>query len=240
MAERRWIGRLSWGAVALLAGVVIGGVGPRAALREARAELARVDPKRCERAAVGREVARAIATGIAKNDAARATRPRPAPPPVEPEAPVASTAPPESPATAITGSIELPAPDPAEAEEARLAADTLDLRQRQAFAAFVEQARPSAAQLAAIEDVVDAMNAELAVVAEDLFALVASGEEPTRLDWMVFASDFLDVFIEAEMSLSESLTDEQLASVDPAVLDPFSFIDGRVAESLERFHSGGD
>src|SRR5690606_36251606 len=190
-------------------GSVIGGLGPRAAPREPSADVDRVDSTHCERMDVGREVARAIATGIAQNEAtgtARAHRPTRAD--GAPDA-VASTATPEPLHGGITDDIELPEPDPAEAEEARLAADALALRRQQALAALREQVRPDPAQLDAIQGVVDEMNAELAAIAGDLLALVESGEEPTRLDWMIFAADFLDVFIDAETGLAGALSDEQ-------------------------------
>lgn len=236
MAERGWLGSVFVGASMLLVGVVIGGLGPRAALREARAELAQVDPKRCERMAVGREVARAIATGIAQNEAtgtARSVRPPRA------EVPPEGVTPPAPARDPATDAVDLPEPDPAEAERARIAADTLDLRRQQALAALREQVRPTPGQLDTIERVVDGMNDELAVIADDLIALIESGEEPTRLDWMIFAADLLDVFIDAETGLADALTDDQLASIDPALIDPFSFVDGRITEPLERFHSGG-
>jgi hypothetical protein len=107
-----------------------------------------------------------------------------------------------------------------------LAKEALELRRTQARAALMEDAAPDEDQLAFMDEALDQMNRELEVLAEDLIAEVnESGGEPSRRDMMGFAADALDIFITAEDAITDSLDDDQLASVEDGSLDPFSYVD---------------
>lgn len=214
----------------LMAGVVIGATGSGPSSQGAADDV----PCDCERSMVGREVTRALASGLTGADEplemrgqpAKRPAPRPSPPQEQPDE-GASTNPSDEP------------PEPAPAERPDLAGDVLDLRREQAMAALFEQARPDRDQRIAIESIVEDMNESVSVIVSDMVDLMSSNEELTRLDWMMFASDFLEVFIETELALTDVLTDDQLGAIDAALVDPFSFVDRRVTEPLEAYEMGG-
>lgn len=118
-----------------------------------------------------------------------------------------------------------PRPTYGGSDEALSAArDAMALRQRQAWAALEEQARPNREQMADIESALDDMNAELRLLAEDFVARIRDGE-PSRRDAMLFAADTLDVLLEADERLFSALDEDQRAALQEETLDPMSYVD---------------
>lgn len=108
--------------------------------------------------------------------------------------------------------------------------DAMSLRQTQARAALDEEASPSDEQWDAIDGAIQDMNVNLQALAGELVDTLGSGEEPSRREAMLFAADTLDVMLEADDRLYESLTAEQRESMDEDVLDPFAHIDPGVID----------
>ncbi len=204
------------GAVALLVGLVAGGLGPRAEVRGLRAEI---DAHEC-----------GPASGILGDWLlGGAFPPRGAPGP----APIVAT---PQPAVEVPGEpTEAPKEDTGrfEAPTDGIAAmeDALSLRYTQARASLAEHA--SDGQMVDIDGVVATMNDDLAVLVEDFVHALDSGEGPSRRDMMVYAAETLDVMIRTEDELYDLLTAGQIAAMEDSALDPFSYIDPSLVELVE-------
>jgi len=201
-------------AVALIVGIVLGGIFPRAEVRELRSEIAELEGREC-RTPVGQELATLLT---------RPPVPQPEPAPEAPEA-WEETERVEVPPPEETDVPEVPEPDLTPEEGIEVMKEALELRRVQARAALLEDADPDDAQLEAFDAAVAEMNAALREIAEDAVARVLEEGEPTRHEMMIFAADTLDVLIGAEDQMVAALDDEQLEQVDDASVDPFSYID---------------
>lgn len=104
------------------------------------------------------------------------------------------------------------------------------LRRAQARAAL-EEAGATEVQLAAIDAAMEKMNAELGALADEFAAV---DEPPDRRDMMVFAADALEAVVAADDALYGAFDEETRASLDDAALDPMSYLDEHVVESLIR------
>ena len=221
-------------AIALVIGLALGGLGPRSDARALRTRVAELEAT-CEPSNGAR---RTIAEFFDPRrwDAERPpTAPAPRPSPSEPEAidaPVASAPSPE-PSTRganVPPSLGGDGPDPGRVAEMY---EALDLRRAQARRALIEQANPTEGQLIEIDTIVEDMNADISNIALDFVDSVeASGGEPSRRQAMEFAREALDVMLVSEDALWSTLDAGQADSVDPEAIDPFSYIDGSVVESL--------
>jgi hypothetical protein len=221
-------------AVALIVGIVLGGLGPRAELREVRQTQAKVAAAPCpEGPSVGADLAQFFG-------GARTMRP----PPESPQARVDRLQA-ENPAAAELA-LEIEAAEAeAEAEvgealraavengeELELARAALELRAAQARAALVEQADPDRDQQQAIDDAYGEMNESLMDLAGELGDLVAEGREPTRREAMTFAADALDAMLAAEQQVEGALQADQLADLDDGAINPFSHVDPALMDVL--------
>lgn len=199
--------------VALLAGLALGGLGPRAEIRELRAEVTRLEERPCDPRAGTRifsEVLRARG---------------------EPETPSGQGgSPPPSPSAPRTdaGAPEVPEQDVERIKEA------LDLRRAQSITALHERAGADEAQMGTVEDIAAEMNGSLRDLATEFVAAAKQSEDglPTRREAMVFAADALDILIDAEDAMWSTLDDEQAAEMDPDLLDPTAFVDGSVLDVM--------
>jgi len=200
-------------ALALILGVVVGGLGPRSEVRDLSNQLAE-QPADCSPTAgsVPRELSEML-RGRPWEDAP----PRSAPEPRSEPAP--------DPIVVV--------PEEEEADESLLIMqETLDLRRSQAFAALEQEAAASDEQLDTIEDAIDTMNDDLAALAEGFVVDLQEQGEPDRHEIMVFARDTLDVLLSADDALYNTLDSDQRTNVEPAALNPFSYVDSRVFERL--------
>jgi hypothetical protein len=203
----------------LLVGLVAGGVGPRAEVRSLREQVSELEERPCERG-TGRQIAQVFG--------GRAWEaPRPAPGGAEPAG--------EEPA-GEEHEVELDlggeGEQPDGPENLDMMKEALLLRRSQALAALREQAGASDEQMEKVDAIVDDMNASLRALAEEFVQTVQDGQEPSRRDLMLFASDTLDVLIEAEDSLYGALPPEQREALEDQVLDPTSYVDGSVVDVL--------
>lgn len=226
-------------AVALLVGVGLGRFGPASDLQEAQKALAAAEARECpdRGVAVGRQIARALG-GRLPVDNGVAPEPPAAPEPIDP----AGLPPSAEPDAIVAGepTITFDGEDlegfedmTPEEQDAALeqVADAVALRRAQARQALLEQVDPSDEQLIEIEDALARMNEDLAVEAGALLDLVRAGQ-PDRRDGLEFARNTIDVLLEAEDAMLATLTDEQLATTDPDVLNPLSFVDEQLVRSL--------
>lgn len=222
-------------AVALVVGLVIGGIAPRAELRRVQAELEEARSKQ------GRGVGSDLARMFGRGGLRAAARGEEAPIVVDP----GTAAPPARDDDAADAP-----PPPGERRRARLEArregedgepqdlgavrEALELRRTQARAALVEDAGADDAQLAEIDAAVAAMNKDLLALGNEFVERYGDGSEPTRHDAMSFAADALDVMLEADEAISGALDPEQLEAVEDEAVDPFSYIDPALIDLLEQ------
>jgi len=206
-------------------GLVLGGVGPRAEVRALKAQLEEAET--CESSGIGRQLASAFQgrpwQGRGEEKAADLEE-------RAPEVAAVETTPAPAPLRVEFGTDDDP-PRPEDIEEGmEMMRDAMSLRQTQARAALDEEASPSDEQWDAIDGAIQDMNVNLQALAGELVDTLGSGEEPSRREAMLFAADTLDVMLEADDRLYESLTAEQRESMDEDVLDPFAHIDPGVID----------
>ncbi len=229
-------------AVAIVLGVLLGGFGPRAEVRDLQRQMRELEEAPCTNQ-FGRDLALLMGQGVGRSTTQ--------PPPFDEEpgveggerSPEAIAA--ENPAAAeIAREIE---ETEAEVEEELreamregLTADeeldafrtALELRRAQARAAVREQVDPDDEQWELIDGAVADMNDTLIGLGEELAEIFAAGEEPTRRDAMEFSADALDALLEAEDRMRGALDDDQLADLEDGALDPFSYIDPALIDVL--------
>ena len=209
-------------AVALVFGLALGGLGPRAEIRGLRAQLEQAEEQACERD-VGREIATVFQGRPWEGSRPEDPVPVPVPVPV-PEGDGGEVPPEPEPEPAPTG------PDLDGLDATR---DAMEIRQAQARAALEQQAGASEEQMEEIDTIVADMNADLRALATDAVARFReAGGEPSRREVMMFAADTLDVLIGAEERLLETLTPEQQAELGEEALDPLSYVDGAIVDVL--------
>jgi hypothetical protein len=224
--------------IALVVGIAVGGLGPRAEVRALRAQLDEAGD--CAGGAVGSEIANVFrgrpweegegTSGrrvIPANDGAH---PPDAGPPLDSDTPKGEPDPEGFRVNWSSGDGE---DQPANPEEAmKLAREAMELRYAQARAALLEDAKPSDDQLATIDGAMERMNDQLVGLARDLVDQVKDGGEPSRRDTMLFAAETLDVLLTAEGDLRGALTEEQLGAMQDESLDPLSYVDPAIVDLL--------
>jgi hypothetical protein len=205
----------------LVVGLVAGGVGPRAEVRSLRDQISELEERPCAQG-TGRQIAQVFG-----GRAWEAPRPQPGKDEgkTEPAGDDAENDEPEVHFEAGEGEEMGP-------ENLDLMKEALVLRRSQALAALREQAGASDEQMEKVDEIVDNMNSSLRGLAEEFVQTVQDGQEPSRRDLMLFASDTLDVLIEAEDSLYGALPPDQRAALEDQVLDPTSYVDGSVVDVL--------
>ena len=228
-------------AVALLIGLALGGLGPRGESRDLRDRIAELEARECRGSSqMGREIAEAFrgrAWGGGERSELQAGSGNRVPP-MKRQAEATGA---EGETQGASGAeLEIGASGPegdggegVGEERLQEVMDAMELRRRQSRQALREQAGLTSDQEAEIDGVVDAMNDELGVLAEEFVGLVeSSGGEPDRREGMLFARDTLDLLLDSGDAIWNSLDPDQQAGVDPEVLDPLNFVDGRVVHSL--------
>lgn len=213
-------------AVALVIGIVLGGLGPRAQVRDLREQVAALEAKAPRR--LGTEIASVLGAGRLDPPPDRYE-----PPPVPDDATEADPAeePFEDDGVEVRfGEAEGDPPD----AEASLGAmrEALELRRVQARAALLEDADPDDEQLAEIDGAIDQMNDRLMELGRDVVADVREHGEPSRRDAMLFAADALDILITAEDSMAAALDEAQRDALGEDSLDPFSYVDPALLDLL--------
>lgn len=216
-------------AIALVIGLVLGGLGPRAQVRVLEDRVEHLEARDCSR---GGGLGGGLATMLGERalNMPEAPPPSPSEPPPEPARAEEAGAVPEP---AVELGVELD--DTGEgAPDLGAVADMMEVRRAQAHQAMLEQVNPDEAQLEDFDRAMDEMNTSLATLAEELVHRVSTGEALDRRDSMVLAADALDVMIRAEDAISQTFSEEQREGTDPSALDPFSYVDASV---VDRFAS---
>lgn len=218
-------------ALALLLGVVLGGLGPREDLRAAEARITELEAKECERP-VAEGFAALLAAGAASRGGPSGDRPEDPPTPeAQREDGARPDAPPEEAPEADEPRSDVPVSGEARSLDSARAA--MEIRRTQARAAMIERADPDDAQLAEFDDALDDMNDELFGLADEVTARLAAGETPERRELMTFAAEALDIVLVADERVQASLSEEQLEALDDAAVDPLSYIDPQILDLLQ-------
>lgn len=231
-------------ALALVLGIVVGGLGPRADLRKLEQKYASMDEGPCK-STFGKDLAALMGGGVGPDDPApRPRRNEPATPATnalgdrDPDV-IAAENPEAAELVEEMNSGDESAEELAEEiegideEQLELARTALELRRAQARAALVEAAEPDEVQLETIDNAVMDMNESLNGLADELTAMFQEGEVPTRRDAMEFAADALDTMLVAEDAMRAALDSDQLEGLEDGALDPFSYVDPGLIDVLE-------
>jgi len=226
--------------LALVVGLAVGGMGPRAELRAVKTRLDAMQEVDCGPSGLPAELA-----GVLQGRPWQDGTPRdPAPAPMPVELPEERNDRPSEERSGDGAQVVVVGDDGEErllddeelaevVENLDAAREAIEIRNRQAWRALDEQVDPSPEQRVVIERAVEDMNAELVNVADALVQTVQDGQPPERRDMMVFAADALETMIATEDAIYDSLTPEQLADVDAEVLDPTSYVDASVIDVLQ-------
>ncbi len=227
-------------AVALLVGFLIGGLAPRAEVRDLELQLATAEAGNCDQGQVGRDLALLLGQG---GDA------RPAPPSspraealerperIREENPEAArladdlneeARAAEDEVMDELADIEAPAP-----EDLEIARTALDLRRAQSRAAVVEDTDATNDQLEDLDEAYGEMNDTLIGLSEELVDMLAAGSEPSRRDAMEFAAEALDAMLLAEERVEGVFDAEQLGALEEDALNPFNYVDPAIVDTLE-------
>jgi hypothetical protein len=219
------------GAVLLVVGLVVGGLGPRQEARQLRKAL-EAAPEACTDDG---NLARGIAS-VFSGRPLGGQLPQPGSPAADAPAATEDLSTAEGAPGEVVSEGDEPearAPDIDPDEAVRIATQAMAMRRAQARAAL-EEAGATEEQLAKVDAAVTAMNTELLSIAEEFVTGMEDGAEPDRHDMMVFASETLEVLLTADETLSGTFDPEVRAALDEAALDPFSYIDGPLVEQLVR------
>lgn len=219
------------GAGALVIGLVLGGLGPRAELRDAKQQLFDAQ-KQCANSVgsqAGAELARLITEGVERSRAERGAVGAPLPA-------AADGAPGSDRPSSVTIGEEA-APGPAGdvgvgADPEALTSEMLAVRSQQARAALLEDADPSPEQIKQIDAAVADMNDQLLQTVQE-FADRANQGPITRRDMMTFGAETLDLFVNAEDRMLQSLSIEQRAAVREDATDPTAFVDPQIVAVVQ-------
>lgn len=123
------------------------------------------------------------------------------------------------------GVAEFEGPPPDMAEQFELAVEAQALRTAQSRAALIEQADLDDAQVAEIDQAMDRMNEELALLGEDLMAVAMSGEEPDPTEMLGLSHDVTGILYEAQLSMEDAVGMDALQDVDPQASQVWNYIE---------------
>ncbi len=232
-------------AIALVLGLILGGLGPRADMRKLEKKYAAMDDGPCK-STLGSDLATLMGGGFAKDlpDRRPGRNDRPPRNPHGDRDPAVIAA--EDPeAVELLNSMDAENARDAEelsedladgidADQLKLARTALELRRAQARASLIEEAEPGETQLENIDNAVQGMNDTLHGLASELTEMINAGETPTRRDAMEFAAEALDAMLVAEDSMRGALDADQLDLLEDGALDPFSYVDPSLVDVLEK------
>lgn len=210
-------------ALMLVVGLIAGGVGPRAEVRELRDQVKALEERPCAKGS-GRQIANVFGGRPWGSTPSESSKENPRDQEPDAEEPKDRDV-----EVKIGNGKDLDEPSD---EDIGLVKDALALRRTQAMAALREQAGASEEQMKTVEAAVDTMNTNLRSLAEEFVETVKAGEDPSRRDMMLFAADTLDVLIETEDALYGALPAEQREDLEDSVLDPTSYVDSSVIDVL--------
>lgn len=238
MTSSPWVRAVLVGAVGLVVGLVLGGVGPRAEVR--RLEKRVFDLERAaarEGPTLSREITNLLTNpgrlGADPLDLGPSSPRLPADeldrPGQEPEEDGRfEDEDPDDPAS-------VKEPRPTFRDELGHAREVLGVRAAQARAALHEDIDPTGEQVARIDAVVDDMNDQLFSVTRDFLERTRAGETMPRRDTMALGADVLDILTTAESRMLDEMTPSQREAVREEATDPTSFLDPSLIDLLGEY-----
>lgn len=207
--------------LALLVGVVVGGYQARSELAEVTAEYAQQD---CDSSPVQAALVAGMLAGAARNkDNSEASKGDVDAMKVEPV-----VTPSSGPGMSPSVDFEINTEDAASIDAL---ADIMTIRTEQSREVLVEYADPTEAQLEEFDSVVGEMNDALTQLAVDLGNQARSGSA-TRSSALVLTSDALNIIIDADNQIYSVFDADQLAGIEDAAIDPFSYVDASVLDAF--------
>ena len=229
MKSRLDVTHIVLAALAVVIGMVVGGLGPRAELRELRAEMDTL----LQRSTAGPNVGDALTAALITKAMTGGEAPTRAQVDNE-ETEEGRAVRDDRGDREVRGSTSATAL----AEERRsraqtMAYDSMELRRAQARAAVVEVLDPSSRQLEELDQVTEDMNSELIVILEGaLDKYDEAGGDLSRRDFMETTVEALDTILAAEDEMMGSMSGLPVDQLDAAALDPISYLDPMVTELL--------
>lgn len=127
--------------------------------------------------------------------------------------------------TQDTGGGAFEGPPPDMTEQFELAVEAQALRTAQSRAALIEQADLDEGQVAEIDQAMQRMNEELALLGEDLMAVAMSGEEPDPTEMLGLSHDVTGILYEAQLSMEDAVGLDTLQEVDPQASQVWNYIE---------------
>lgn len=209
--------------VALVVGILLGAWQPRGEVLSLRAELDKQQAQKPCKSTATEEV-RNLLGGRPTNRKTEAPAAPKTQPPIPDQRPDQPTDPTASPTEAPTRQID------AESVEEMVA--VLNARRAQSMQALTEQADLNAAQQAAVEQIFDTMNSQLKASVEQFVASAEARGSVNRRDMMALGADVLDLVVNADDQLHQTLPAEVLEQVDEEATDPFAFVSGDAVEAF--------
>jgi hypothetical protein len=216
---------LASAAVAMVVGLALGGLAPRSEIRSLKSQVEDLQDKDCGTRGVGREIASAFQgepwkAALDEDEAAALDRARDGQNKAEE---------PEEEKDGLNFEWKIGDDgevDPEDLEQGlQMAKDAMAMREAQARAALDEQVQPSDEQWDDIDAALDTMNDDLNALARGFVDSIADGQEPSRREAMMFASDTLDVLLDADDQIWNTLDADQRAAVEDEAIDPMAHID---------------
>lgn len=211
--------------VALVIGFLFGGFISSDESAKLQARLSELEARDCSDAGLGNSLATALSGAALRQNADGPRRSASEEKPAEEEK---SNDPKE---TGLSKKFEVAFGGDGEQPDFDAVGDLMAIRSASSKAAMMEQTDASDEQLEDFEQAVDQMNDDLLNLVGEFSNQVESGDL-TRRDGMIFASDMLNIMLDAEDNIGGSFTQEQYDEADSEVFDPFAYLDASVLDSL--------
>lgn len=231
-------------AVALVLGLVAGSIWPMSEVRALEKKVAELEARKCKTDNFGSRLAEMFRGRPLPSDDAvprqgerrsRRDKPKKAET-AESEVVETDEAEPEQegePAAAEEKSLD--DPDLTREERLEIIRTGMEIRRKAARQSLEDDLGPTKQQMQTFDGVVADMNLQLKDIAQKAVDEFGDGQqEPTRRDMMVFAADTLDVLIDAQDKMEDSLDPEQVEAASDEALDPFQYIDPELIELLSQ------
>lgn len=212
--------------VGVVLGFLLGGLGPRRDLENEREKVSRLQDEllKAERRARGGGLGRGVLPGldgIFSSPGPSDEDPQEAVPEEDWEAEVGM----EPGNDELVEAEQVPRSPGAELKEFDLAVDAQRLRAEQNRASLAEQADLSSAELEEFDRIVADMNLALAEHAEEVLAMVTSGEEPSPRQFLGISHDVTGIMLESQVAMEELVGEEDMGTSDDPEGQVWNYLD---------------